>query len=104
MADRNSESAPRRVTATQPFHHRAVASLAGGYRPGMVELCAEMSAVVITVLVHAGDAVDRDQPLVVLESMKMEIPVLAEAAGIVRRVCVVPGESVHEGSTLIELD
>jgi len=41
--------------------------------------------------------------VVLLESMKMEIPVIAEIAGLVRAVKVGPGDVVQEGSVLIEI-
>jgi acetyl-CoA carboxylase biotin carboxyl carrier protein len=41
--------------------------------------------------------------MVILESMKMEIPVLADAAGTVAEVCVAEGDVVHEGDVLVVL-
>jgi biotin carboxyl carrier protein len=68
------------------------------------ELRAEMAANVWKVLIAEGDAVLADAELLVLESMKMEIPVLAEAAGTVRRVAVAEGTTVAEGDLLLVLD
>ena len=65
---------------------------------------AEMVANVFEVEVAPGDTVAAGQQLLVLESMKMEIPVLAESAGVVREVTVKPGEVVQEGDLLVVLD
>ncbi|SDT22798.1 biotin/lipoyl-binding carrier protein [Actinopolymorpha singaporensis] len=65
---------------------------------------AEMVANVFEVAVQSGDSVLAGQTLLVLESMKMEIPVLAEYAGRVREVTVKPGEVVQEGDLLVVLD
>jgi acetyl-CoA carboxylase biotin carboxyl carrier protein len=51
-----------------------------------------------------GDQVDEGQTLVILESMKMEIPVEAEAPGRVRDVTCSPGEAITEGSVLVVLE
>ncbi|MFF7706603.1 urea carboxylase [Pseudomonas sp. NPDC007930] len=55
------------------------------------------------VQVAVGDAVEAGAPLVVLESMKMEIPVLAPCAGTVREVRVQPGSAVRAGQRVVVL-
>ena len=65
---------------------------------------AEMVANVLTVLVSAGEAVEAGQTLVLLESMKMEIPVVPEAAGTVTRVADAVGDVVQEGDLLVVLE
>jgi acetyl-CoA carboxylase biotin carboxyl carrier protein len=72
-------------------------------RDGSVEIVAEMVANVMTVTVAVGDRVDVGDTVVLLESMKMEIPVLAEAPGTVTAVRIAPGDVVQEGDTLISL-
>ena len=69
----------------------------------MQELRAEMVASVWKHVVQEGDRVQDGDVLVVLESMKMEIPVHTERAGIVRSVKVTPGDVVQEGDVLIEV-
>jgi acetyl-CoA carboxylase biotin carboxyl carrier protein len=64
---------------------------------------AEMVASVHTVSVAVGDNVDAGATLVILESMKMEIPVLAEAAGTVSEIFVATGDVVREGDALVAL-
>ena len=70
-------------------------------REQLVEVVAEMVANVMTVDVAVGDRVEVGDTLVMLESMKMEIPVLAEVAGSVRAVKVDVGDVVQEGSAMI---
>ena len=60
----------------------------------MAEIRAEMVANVWKVLVSEGDQVDEGDTLVILESMKMEIPVLAESPGIVTKLHVAEGDVV----------
>jgi acetyl-CoA carboxylase biotin carboxyl carrier protein len=70
----------------------------------MEEVRAEMVANVLSVNVAVGDRVEPATELVLLESMKMEIPVLPEEAGRVSRVAVEPGDVVQEGDLLVVLD
>ncbi len=51
-----------------------------------------------------GEVVERHAVLVVLEAMKMQIPVTAPAAGTVQAVLVAPGDSVTAGQPLAQLD
>ena len=64
----------------------------------------EIAGSVWKIEVAVGDAVAADDPLIVLESMKMEIPVLAPRAGIVREILVAEGEAVAEGDIAVILD
>jgi biotin carboxyl carrier protein len=59
---------------------------------------------VIRVAVAPGDEVEPRQPLVVLEAMKMETPVVAPYAAVVAAVHVREGEHVTGGSLLVELE
>ena len=72
-------------------------------RERILEVVAEMVANVMTVSVAEGDGVEAGDTVVVLESMKMEIPVIAEIAGTVRAVKVAPADVVQEGDVLVEL-
>jgi acetyl-CoA carboxylase biotin carboxyl carrier protein len=63
-------------------------------------IAAELVANVATVLVHQGDPVRPDDTLVILESMKMEIPVLAEVNGVIAEIAVVEGEVIREGDII----
>ena len=69
----------------------------------MQTIHAEMVASVHTIVANVGDTVDAGDTLLILESMKMEIPVLAEQAGEVAEVAVKTGDVVQEGDVLIIL-
>ena len=72
-------------------------------REQLTEIVAEMVANVLSVAVAPGDTVATGDTVVLLESMKMEIPVIAETGGTVRAVRVGPGDVVQEGDLLLEL-
>ena len=66
----------------------------------MAEVRAEMVANVWKVVTTEGSAVDDGDTLVILESMKMEIPVLAEVAGTVSKVSVSVGDVIQAGDLI----
>jgi acetyl-CoA carboxylase biotin carboxyl carrier protein len=68
------------------------------------QIRAEMVANVLSLLVAPGDTVEPGQAVVVMESMKMEIPVLAEFGGTVTAVSVAEGDVVQEGDVMVELN
>jgi biotin carboxyl carrier protein len=68
------------------------------------DVVAEMVANVLSVSVEAGDRVAVGDAVVLLESMKMEIPVLVEHAGTVTAVKVGGGDVVQEGDVLLTID
>ena len=78
---------PRRDTSIDPSRARA-----------------PVAGTVAQVLVRAGDAVARGQPLVSVEAMKMELWLSAAAAGTVRAVHAAPQATVESGAVLVELD
>jgi biotin carboxyl carrier protein len=63
-----------------------------------------MPGTVIRVLVAPGEEVEPRQPLVVLEAMKMETPLVSPYAAIVREVRVAEGDRVAGGAVLVELE
>ena len=67
------------------------------------EVCAEMVANVVTIVVEIGAEVAASDTLLILESMKMEIPVLAENGGTVAEIRVTEGDVVQEGDVLVVL-
>lgn len=69
----------------------------------MTTIRAEMVASVHSITVEEGQQVHAGDTLMILESMKMEIPVLAEHDGAVAEVSVKPGDVVQEGDALIVL-
>jgi biotin carboxyl carrier protein len=64
------------------------------------EVRAEMVANVWKVVVSQGDSVAEGDTLVILESMKMEIPVVTESAGTVTELKVGEGDVVQEGDVI----
>jgi len=69
-----------------------------------VEVKSELGANVWKVLVAPGQKVESDEALVILECMKMEVPVLAPAAGTVVDVMVREGDAIDEGTTIATID
>ncbi len=62
-----------------------------------VPVLSEIPGTVFKIEVEVGDEVAEDDPVVILESMKMEIPVGAPQAGRVAEILVEEGEAVEEG-------
>ena len=70
----------------------------------MQEIRAPITGSMWKVLVTVGDQVSEDDELMIIESMKLEIPVEAEADGVVAHVHVAEGDAIAEGQLLIELE
>jgi acetyl-CoA carboxylase biotin carboxyl carrier protein len=68
------------------------------------EVKAHITGVVFQITSKPGDSVAAGDPVIVLESMKMEIPVEAPRAGKVREIRVAEGQTVQEGETVAVLD
>jgi len=68
------------------------------------EIKSEITGSVWKILKQPGDAVGDEDALMILESMKMEIPVLAEMGGTVAEIRVKENDSVSEGQVLAVLD
>ncbi len=65
---------------------------------------AHITGVVFQISTKPGDAVAAGDPVIVLESMKMEIPVEAPRAGTVREIKVAEGQTVQEGDTVAVIE
>ena len=65
---------------------------------------AEIVASVLEVVVHEGDPIGEGDTVVLLESMKMEIPVLSPKAGVIKEIRVNEGEAIGEGHLVAILD
>jgi acetyl-CoA carboxylase biotin carboxyl carrier protein len=70
----------------------------------VAEVRAEMVANVWKVVAAEGESVADGDTLVILESMKMEIPVLAEEAGTITRLAVAEGDVVQEGDLIAVIE
>ena len=69
-----------------------------------VEVCAHITGTVWKIEVKEGDEVSEEQAVVILESMKMEMPVEAPQAGRVLTIAVTEGQAVEEGDVLVTLE
>ncbi len=69
----------------------------------MTEVVSPLTGSVWKIEVSVGDRVSEGDTVVVLESMKMEIPVESEVAGEVAEIRIREGETVNEGETLVVL-
>ena len=70
----------------------------------MAEIRAEITANVWQVLVEEGQMIAEGDEVCILESMKMEIPVITETPGVVRELYVVPEQVVQEGALIALID
>jgi acetyl-CoA carboxylase biotin carboxyl carrier protein len=68
------------------------------------EIKAHITGVVFQITTKPGDRVQAGDPVIVLESMKMEIPVEAPRAGAVKQILVQEGQTVQEGETVALLE
>ena len=70
----------------------------------MIDVEAHITGTVWKIEVEVGDSVQEGDAVVILESMKMEMPVEAEDPGVVAEIRCSEGQSVSEGDTLVVLD
>jgi len=92
-----------RLQKVQPLSVDALGVAHGG-GAGHTSLQAPMPGTIIKVLVQEGDRVNANQPLIVMEAMKMEHTIIAPYAGVISAVPFGEGQLVSGGATLIELD
>jgi acetyl-CoA carboxylase biotin carboxyl carrier protein len=69
-----------------------------------VQLKAELAGNMWKIIVKEGQQVGADETLMILESMKMEIPINAPTAGRVAKIHVKEGQTVQEGELLADLE
>jgi acetyl-CoA carboxylase biotin carboxyl carrier protein len=86
-----------------PILRRVPPTNTGGIRE-LPEVEAHITGTVWKIEVEVGDSVQEGDTVVILESMKMEMPVEAEDPGVVKEILVSEGESVSEGDTLVVLE
>jgi len=70
----------------------------------IVELKTEITGNVWKVLKAPGDRVDENETIVILESMKMEIPITAPEPGVLREILVREGDAISDGGVVAMLD
>ena len=88
-----------RLRLVDPDHADDAAAAGGG-----PALTADMPGKVVRVLVEPGRAVAAGEPLIILESMKMETELTAAVAGLVARVHVAAGQVVAQGDPLVDIE
>jgi acetyl-CoA carboxylase biotin carboxyl carrier protein len=71
---------------------------------GVVDVKTEITGNVWKIAAKSGDVVEEDATLLILESMKMEIPVSAPEAGTVKEILVAEGDVVSEGTVVVRLE
>ena len=67
-------------------------------------ITAPMVGKILKVEKNVGDQVDEDEVVVVMEAMKMEIPVVAPASGVLKELKVTPGQAVDADHSLREIE
>ena len=70
----------------------------------MSEITAPMGGKVIDIKVNPGDSVNEGDEVVIIEAMKMELPVVANASGTVKEIKCKKGDSVEAEAVLIVLE
>lgn len=69
-----------------------------------VDVCAHITGTVWKIETKVGDSVSEGQTLVILESMKMEMPIEAPESGVVSEIAVNEGQAVEEGDVVVRLN
>ncbi len=69
-----------------------------------VDVKTEITGIIQMIIRGVGDSVDEDEPVIMLESMKMQIPIAAPEAGTVTEILVVEGDTVTEGSVVARIE
>ena len=100
----STEATPATTTPAAPAAETPAAAPAATSGPGAgTPVKAPLPGVVTKILVSAGQAVKKGDTVLVLEAMKMENNITAEADGSVTGICVSAGDSVMEGTTLLTI-
>lgn len=69
-----------------------------------MEIKAPMTGKIISIVVHSGDEVKAEDEVIIMDAMKMEIPVYAPAGGVVKEIKVKEGDSVKTDQVLMVLE
>jgi len=70
----------------------------------MTDIVAPMVGKVVKVLVAPGDAVSEDDPVIMIEAMKVEMPVVAPSSGTVKKINVKEGDTVEGDKVLMVIE
>ncbi len=69
-----------------------------------IELKADITGSVWKLLKRVGERVAEEEPVLLMESMKMEVPVISPEAGVVREILVQEGETVSDGTVVARVE
>jgi biotin carboxyl carrier protein len=95
------ESSPKGLRHASPADHRG---RRGQRDSGSGALASPMPATVVKITVETGQRVSKGDVLIMLEAMKMELPITAPRDGAVKAIACRPGELVQPGVPLLELE
>ena len=70
----------------------------------MSDVKAPMGGKVVDVMVNPGDTVEEGEEVVIIEAMKMEMPIMTDDAGTVKEVCCKKGDTVETDAVLVVLE
>lgn len=90
--------------ATVAYGSNQLQTSGSGGKSKVTRIRAQMPGKIIRILVEAGQEVQKDQPVVVMEAMKMENEIRATQPGKIREIKVMLGQAVETGADLILLD
>ena len=90
----------------EDYHLAQLRKTAGMASGGAVEKCirAPMPGLILEVKAAAGDRIAKNQPVLIVEAMKMENVIKAPADGVIKEIHVTKGTSVEKGDTLVEME
>lgn len=69
-----------------------------------IELKTDITGSVWKVLKRPGEEVDEEEPVLILESMKMEVPVMSPEPGVIREILVKEGDTVSDGTVVARVE
>lgn len=104
VEETGSVSAPAAAPKAAPKAAPAAAPKAAAPAAGAVKVTASVPGKVVKVVASVGQAVKAGDSVVILESMKMEIPVVAPQDGTIASIDVAEGASVENGDTLATMN
>ena len=70
----------------------------------IIEVTSEITGNVWKIVARPGERLEEEAPIVILESMKMEIPVTAPEAGVLLEICVTEGSTCSEGAVVARME
>lgn len=70
----------------------------------IIELKTDITGSVWKLLKRVGELIAEEEPLLIMESMKMEVPVVAPEPGVVREILVKEGDTVSDGTVVARVE